>query len=313
MTTIRTVAVVGTGTIGASWAALFLGHGLDVVASDPAPGAEARLNSFIARAMADVRPAEQGAHDGRLRFVASAEAAAAAADLVQENAPERQDLKAELIQRLEAAAPAHAIIASSTTAFPHTAIAARARDPARVIVAHPFNPPHLVPLVEIVAISPDAPAARAAAQFYRALGREPVILRKEAVGHLANRLQAAVMREALYCLEQGIADVEDIDRALRYGPGLRWAFMGPFETYHLAGGKGGIRHYFEHLGRSQAARWASLGTPAMGPELEARVIAGVERMTAGATIDDLEARRDRALKALAAAVRAVRAEPGGTT
>jgi carnitine 3-dehydrogenase len=298
---IRTIAVIGTGTIGASWAALFLGHGIDVVATDPAPEAEARLRAFVARALPDARP-EPAPPEGKLTFVATPEQAAENADLVQENAPEREDLKAGLIARLETAAPPHAIIASSTTAFPPSRLAAKAKDPGRIIVAHPFNPPHLVPLVELVGVRPDAPAVLRAFAFYKSLGRQPVILKKEAVGHLANRLQAAVMREALYCLEQGIADVQDIDRALRYGPGLRWAFMGPFQTYHLAGGTGGIRHYFAHLGRSQAQRWSSLGTPTLNEELENRVIAGVERMIGEKSVAELETVRDRALKAILKAV-----------
>jgi carnitine 3-dehydrogenase len=299
---ITNIAIIGTGTIGASWAALFLGHGLDVIASDPATGAEDRLRAFVARALPDARP-EPAPTPGKLTFVATAEQAVARADLVQENAPEREDLKAELIARIEAAAPAHAIIASSTTAIPQSRLAAKAKAAARIIVAHPFNPPHLVPLVELVGATPDAPAVRRAFSFYKSLGREPVILKKEAAGHLANRLQAAVMREALYCLEQGLAEVEDIDRAVRYGPGLRWAFMGPFQTYHLAGGAGGIRQYFAHLGRSQAQRWASLGTPTLTGELENRVIAGVERMLGNKSVAELEVERDQRLKAILNAVR----------
>jgi carnitine 3-dehydrogenase len=306
MTTIKTIAVVGAGTIGASWAALFIGHGYNVVASDPGPDAEAKMRAFVARALPDAKPS-MPVGEGTLTFAASPEAAVAHADLIQENAPERADLKADLIATLEAASPAHCIIASSTTAFPQSTIAAKARDKSRVIVAHPFNPPHLVPLVELVGTTPDAPAVLQAAAFYRSVGREPVILKKEAVGHLANRLQGALMREAMYCLEQGIADVEDIDRALRYGPGLRWAFMGAFQTYHLAGGQGGIRHYFKHLGASQTQRWEALGTPKLTPEFEARAIAGVEAMVGARTIDELEAERDRALKGITAAVRAAKA------
>ena len=302
---IKTVAVIGTGTIGASWAALFIGHGYDVVATDPGPDAEAKMQAFVARALPDARP-ETPVTQGALTFVATPEEAVAKADLIQENAPERTDLKADLIARLEAAAPAHCIIASSTTAFPQSVVAAKAEDKARVIVAHPFNPPHLVPLVELVGVTPDAPAVLAAYEFYKTLGREPVILKKEAVGHLANRLQGALMREAMYCLEQGIADVEDIDRALRYGPGLRWAFMGAFQTYHLAGGAGGIRHYFKHLGASQLQRWEALGTPKLNAELEARTIAGVEAMVGHRTVADLEAERDRALIAISKAVKAAR-------
>jgi carnitine 3-dehydrogenase len=305
---IRTVAVIGTGTIGASWAALFLSYGLDVVATDPAAGAEQRLRAFVERALPDAAPAVP-VPLGKLSFAATPEAAVASADFIQENAPERADLKPDLIAALEAACPAHCIIASSTTAFPQSMIAAKAVDKARVIVAHPFNPPHLVPLVELVGTTPDAPAILAARDFYLGLGREPVILKKEAVGHLANRLQGALVREALYCLEQGIADVEDIDRALRYGPGLRWAFMGAFETYHLAGGAGGIRHYFKHLGASQLQRWEALGTPQLTPELEARTIAGVEAMVGSRTIAELEADRDRALIAITAAVKAARSKP----
>jgi len=300
---IGTIATVGTGTIGASWAALFIGYGYDVVAWDPAPDAEARLQAFVARALPDVRDSSAGARDGKLRVVTTLEEAVSAADLVQESAPEREEMKADLIARIEAAAPRHAIIASSTTAFPQSAIAAKARDRARVIVAHPFNPPHLVPLVELIGATPDAPALPRAYAFYKSVGREPVVLRKEAVGHLANRLQAAVMREALYCLEQGIADVEAIDKALRYGPGLRWAFMGPFQTYHLAGGAGGIRHYLEHLGPSQTRRWASLGTPQLTPALAEKAAAGVEAMLGDRPIAEMEAERDAALKAILVALR----------
>jgi carnitine 3-dehydrogenase len=305
MKPIKTIAVIGTGTIGASWAALFIGHGLDVVASDPGSDAEAKMRAFVARALPDAKPAKP-VKEGKLTFVATPEVAVATADLIQENAPERADLKADLIAELEVAAPAHCIIASSTTAFPQSTIAAKAKDKARVIVAHPFNPPHLVPLVELVGSAPDALAVRQAYDFYKSLGREPVILKKEAVGHLANRLQGALMREAMYCLEQGIADVEDIDRALRYGPGLRWAFMGAFQTYHLAGGQGGIRHYFKHLGASQKQRWEALGTPELTPAFEAMTIKGVEAMVGKRTIADLEAERDRALKGITAAVKAAR-------
>lgn len=298
---IRTIALIGTGTIGASWAALFIGHGLDVIATDPAPGAEERLRTFVTRALPDAVP-ENPPTQGRLSFVADPEQAVRSADLVQENAPERADLKADLIARLEAAMPESCFIASSTTALTHSTIAAKAKDPARVIVAHPFNPPHLVPLVELVGLRPDVPAIPRAIAFYKSLGREPVVLKKEAVGHLANRLQAAVMREALYILEQGIADVEDIDKAVKFGPGLRWAFMGPYQTFHLAGGKGGIRHYLDHLFPSQHQRWAALGEPTMNAGLKQRMVEGVDQLAAGRSIAEMEAERDAALKAILAAL-----------
>jgi len=300
---VRTVAVIGTGTIGASWSALFLAHGLDVLAYDPSPDAEARLRAFVSRALPDVRRQEQPSRHGRLSFSSTLEAAVAAADLVQENGPEQEEAKVALISQIEAAAPDHAIVASSTTAFLRSRIAAGAKDPARVIIAHPFNPPHLMPLVELVGLRPDAPAVLKAFKFYKRLGREPVILKAETVGHLANRFQAALMREALYCLEQGVADVEDIDRAVRYGPGLRWAFMGPFQTYHLAGGGGGIRRYFRHLGPSQVKRWESLGTPDLNDALKEKAIAGVEAMLGDVTTEELETARDSNLKAIIAALK----------
>ena len=305
-TGIRTVAVIGTGTIGASWSALFLAHGFDVVASDPAPDGEAKLRAFVDKALPDAAPASDAPAPGTLRFTARAEDAVAACDFIQENAPEREDLKARLIASLMAAAPPHAILGSSTTAFPRSALITETAHADRVIVAHPFNPPHLVPLVEIVGAAPDAPAVKIAVAFYRQLGREPVVLKKEAVGHLANRLQAALVREALYCLQEGIADVDAIDRALKYGPGLRWAWMGPFETYHLAGGAGGIRHYLDHLGPSQEKRWASLGQPQLTDELKAQAVAGVEAMLGDMSTGDLAARRDEALKAVTAAVSKLR-------
>jgi 3-hydroxyacyl-CoA dehydrogenase len=309
-TSIRTVAVIGTGTIGASWAALFIGHGLDVVATDPAPGAEERMRVLVARALPDASPPIPPTQ-GRLTFAATPEQAVASADLVQENVPERAELKAELFASLEAAAPAHCILASSTTALTHSTIAARTKDPSRVIVAHPFNPPHLVPLVELVGTRPDAPAVTRAHAFYKRLGRVPVILRKEAVGHLANRLQAALMREALYILEQGIADVEDIDKAVKFGPGIRWAFMGPFQTFHLAGGAGGIRAYLAHLFPSQHQRWAALGTPTMSEELTRRIVEGVDALCAGRTVESMEAERDAALKAILAALGTLRPSAEG--
>jgi 3-hydroxyacyl-CoA dehydrogenase len=301
MTAIRTVAVIGTGTIGESWAALFLGHGLDVVAYDPRADSEDRLRRAIARLSPDARPRDR-AKEGVLRFAASAEEAAASVDLIQENAPEKPEVKAGLIAALEAAMPAHGLIASSTTALTHSTITAKAREPERIVVAHPFNPPHLVPLVELVGKSPDSPAVKRAYAFYAALGRQPVILKREAVGHLANRLQAALVREALYVLQEGIADIADIDKAVKYGPGLRWAYMGPFQTYHLAGGEAGIRHYMEHLLPSQMQRWAALGTPVMDDAFIAQVVEGVEMAMAGRPVAEMAAERDHALKAILAAL-----------
>lgn len=229
------IAVVGCGVVGASWAALCLAHGREVIATDPAPGAEDRLRAFVARARGDlVRLGLTG--EGALRFVATPEEAVADADVVQESAPENEAFKRALLARLDAAAPPHAIVASSTSALLRSAIVADCATPRRVVVAHPFNPPHLLPLVEILGADEDV-VARACA-FYRGLGRRPIVLRKEAPGHVANRLTAALYREAVHLVAEGIAEVADIDAAISEGPGLRWAIMGPHLTYHLGGGEG---------------------------------------------------------------------------
>lgn len=215
--------------------------------------------------------------------------------LRQENAPERLDLKIDLLARLDRAAPKGALIASSTSSLLRSRMVRDCADPGRVVIAHPFNPPHLVPLVELVG-EPDA--CRRAAEFYAAIGKRPVILNREATGHIANRLTAALWREALYIVEQGIADVEDVDAAITAGPGLRWAVMGPFMTYHLGGGAGGIAHYLDHLGPSQMHRWNDLGTPTVDEDLKRQVVGGVDREAAGRTIGQLEQERDRALLAI---------------
>jgi carnitine 3-dehydrogenase len=288
---IKRVAVIGTGVVGASWAAYFLAYGMDVAASDPVSGAEDYLRGFIERVRPDL--AQLGlAGNGRLSFHADAAEAAADAGFIQENAPEREELKRDLLARLDQATSPDVIIASSTSSLLRSRMVQNCAAPERVIVAHPFNPPHLVPLVELVG---EPAATQRAADFYSAIGKRPVVLKREAIGHIANRLTAALWREALYILEQGIAEVEDVDAAVAYGPGLRWAHMGPFMTYHLGGGPGGLQHYMEHLGPSQVRRWQDLGTPTMNEELTRRAVEGVLREAAGRPIEELERERDEAL------------------
>ncbi|MBY6263688.1 3-hydroxyacyl-CoA dehydrogenase [Azospirillum sp. 412522] len=292
---IRRVAVVGCGTVGASWAALFLAHGLDVAATDPAPDAQDRLRRFVDRALAQL--AELGCRGGgRLTFHGALADALEGAGFVQENAPENEETKRRLLADIDGRAAPGVIVASSTSALLRSAIVAGCRSPARHVVAHPFNPPHLLPLVEIV--GGDAGVIERAVRFYRSLGRHPVVLNREMPGHIANRLSSALYREAVHLVEQGVASVADIDAAISQGPGLRWALMGPHMTYHLGGGDGGIAHYLEHLGPSQVRRWASLGHPTLGPEVQARIVEGVAEEAGGRTVQDLEAERDRALLGL---------------
>jgi len=288
----RRIGVIGCGLMGASWSALFLAHGFDVVAQDPAPGAEERLRSFVRHALGQLK-ALGHEREGELRFEADLRTALDGVDYVQENAPEKEALKRELLAQMDAMLPPHVIVASSTSALVRSRIVADCKTPARVIVAHPFNPPHLIPLVEIVGTD-DTVVERASA-FYRSLDQRPVVLRREMPGHIANRLSSALYREAVYLVEQGVASVADIDAAMCNGPGLRWAIMGPHMTYHLGGGQGGIAHYLKHLGPSQVARWAALGNPQLGPEVQERIVEGIAEEASGRSIAELEAERDHLL------------------
>jgi 3-hydroxyacyl-CoA dehydrogenase len=296
---IERVAVIGTGTIGMSWAALFLARGLAVAASDPAPDAEARLRRFVD----DSWPAlvRLGAHDRaaphrRLAFHAEPEAAAAAADFVQENAPEREGVKQQVLARIDAVLPPETVIASSSSGLLISRLQTACRHPGRVVVGHPFNPPHLIPLVEVVGGAQTAPATIARAMaFYAGIGKRPIHIRREVAGHVANRLQAALWREAVHLVASGVASVADVDAAISEGPGLRWALMGPHLTFHLAGGAGGMAHFLDQLGPPLEGWWDDLGAPRLTAETCAALTAGVAAEAAGRDIAALAAERDRFL------------------
>jgi carnitine 3-dehydrogenase len=273
---IRRAAVVGTGVIGASWATCFLARGLDVVAFDPHPGAEAALRKTLAAQW----PAMQvlglaaDASPERLRFAASPEDAAADAQYVQENVPEHLETKRALLGRIDAAAPASAILATSSSTLTVSELQdACTHHPQRLVLGHPFNPPHLIPLVEVGGgKATSAESVEAALRFYRALGKYPIRLRREIRGHVANRLQAALWREAFYLAAEGVASVADIDAAIAEGPGLRWALHGPFIGLHLSGGEGGIGALFEKpLWQATEAMWRDLGEVAVDRDLAARI------------------------------------------
>jgi len=289
------VAVVGTGVIGVSWAAHFLAHGLDVVATDPAPGAEERLRAGIAAI--GLGPLD------RLTFTTDPGEAAERADFVQENGPEREDVKHALFAVLDEAARPEVVLASSSSGMLPSVIAKGCpHHPERLVIGHPFNPPHVIPLVEVVPgeLTSDA-AVEAALAFYTSVGKKPIRLRHELPGHIANRLQAALWQEAYSLVERGVASVADIDTAISHGPGLRWAVLGPFANQHLSGGPGGIAHILEHLGPPTEAWWRDLGQVHMTPELEQKIISGVDDELAGVDPADLAARRDTALRTLLAA------------
>ncbi len=309
---IARVAVVGTGVIGASWAAYFLAQGLDVSAVDPMPQAEDKLRAAIARHWPSLQALGLAEHASqeRLRFYDQLEAALEGADFVQENGPEREDLKIDLFRRMDAALPAHVVLASSSSGLLMSKVQAACRHPQRVVLGHPFNPPHLIPLVEVIGGAQTSPeAVQTALDFYAAIGKKPIHVRKEVKGHIANRLQAALWREAFHLVEQGVASTEDIDTAIAYGPGLRWALMGPYLNLHMSGGEGGIQHMLDHLGGPIESWWADLGTPAITAALKATVRAGVEEQMAGKTSADVAAERDQLLVQLLAAKSRARVIP----
>lgn len=292
----KTVAVIGAGLIGRSWAALLACHGHDVVVWDPVPPDHDEFHAFTDAARRQVRSLRKTAaniEEGRIRIGASLGEAVANAIWVQENAPESIEPKIRLYRQVEAATGPDTIVASSTSSLRWSELSPGFARPERFITAHPFNPPHLMPLVEIFAANDDV--LQRALDFYQGLERETVVLARDATGHIANRLQSALWREAMNILQEGIADVGAIDRALVHGPGLRWSTVGACMASHLGGGSGGIRHYLEHLGPSQERRWASLGTPKLTAELCERLVDGVTAEANGRSIAELEAERDNRL------------------
>jgi 3-hydroxyacyl-CoA dehydrogenase len=274
------VGIVGTGVIGAGWAALCLARGLDVVAFDPAPGAAQRLR----QAIDDAWPAltrlglDEGADRSRLRFATSVADAVHEAQFVQESGPEDAALKQALLAELDAATPTSAPIASSSSGFAPSRIQQMCTvAPQRVLVGHPFNPAYLIPLVEVVpGTRTDPTVTERCIAFYTRLGMRPVQVRREVPGHLANRLQAALWREAYSLVERGVASVADIDAVVTHGPGLRWALLGPLVNQHLSGGAGGMTHTLAHLGPPTEALMDDLGEPRLTPQLVGQLVDGVD-------------------------------------
>lgn len=301
MTEVRRVAIIGTGVIGASWATCFLARGLEVSASDPAPGAEERLRAQVARqwAGAEALGLADGASQDRLRFCSTPEEAAGGADFVQENGPERLDFKRTLFASLDAVTPPQVILASSSSGIPASEFQAACRHPERVLIGHPFNPPHIIPLVEVVGGRLTSPeAVRAALDFYTAAGKRPIHIRTELKGFVTNRLQAALWREAYGLVHAGVVSVEDIDTAIANGPGLRWAIRGPFATQHLSGGAGGLQHVLDHLGPPMDEYWQDLFPTRLTEEVKDSVLAGSRAQTGGWNMDEVVRERDRILIAL---------------
>jgi len=295
---IRRIAIVGTGLIGASWAAEYLARGFDVVATDPAPNAESNLRKLVDEAWEDLTSIglAKGASRDRLKFTTSMKEALSAADFVQENGPERPDFKMKLYAEMDEVVPVDSLLASSSSGITPTVIQSQCKHPERVVIGHPFNPPHIIPLVEIVGGSKtSSDAIQRAIRFYASIGKRPIHLKKELPGHVANRFQAALYREVLNVIDQGVLSVEDADAAVCFGPGLRWGVMGQSLQWHLGGGVGGIKHFMEHLMPPLEGMMKALGNPNVTPELKQKVINGVMQEAAGRPVDELAEEENRVL------------------
>ena len=300
--TIRRIAVIGTGVIGASWSALFLAKGLEVVATDIAPGAEIALRKFVKTAWPALERLglSPGASQSNLRFTADLAEALEDVDLVQENGPERLDFKQKLYRQLDELLPDDVIIASSSSGLKMSDIQSGAASyPERCVIGHPFNPPHLIPLVEVVGGSRTSEdTIQRAIEFYKSIGKKAVRLNKEMPGHVANRLQGALAREVYYLVAENVLSAADVDDALSWGPGLRWGVMGNMMLNHLGGGPGGIEHFFYQFAGPMTNSWKTLGSPVLTPEIQKKLVDSVHTEVGSRTIEELEAERDEILLGL---------------
>jgi carnitine 3-dehydrogenase len=287
---VQRIAIVGTGVIGASWAAYYLARGFDVVATDPGPQAETNLRKYVDDAWPLLTQVglSKGASRDRLTFTPDMSRALAQADWVQENAPERPDFKIKLFAQMDEMTPPTSILASSSSGITMVVIQSGCKRPERCVIGHPFNPPHVVPLVEVVggAKTSEATIERAMA-FYASIGKKPVRLYKALPGHVANRFQAALYKEVLYLVQQGVLSVADADVAVCYGPGIRWGVMGPSLQWHVGGGQGGIQHFMEHLMDPLAGMMKTLGTPEITPQLKQTVVDAVLKEAGGRSVEQL--------------------------
>ncbi|MGP9501680.1 3-hydroxyacyl-CoA dehydrogenase NAD-binding domain-containing protein [Specibacter sp. AOP5-B1-6] len=298
---VDTVACVGIGTIGGGWAAYFLSRGFRVQAWDPAPDAAAKLGRLIAAAWPALTELGLAPNADKDNWSVHAELADAVAGVgfIQESAPEVLDLKLDLLARIDAAAAPGVVVGSSTSGYGMSELNTRAASPARLVVGHPFNPPYLIPLVEVAGGEGTDPAAVAwASQWYDFIGKSVITMDREVPGFIANRLQEALWREALHMVDNGEATVEQIDLAITDGPGLRWPLQGPMLTFHLAGGQGGMAHMLDHFGPSLKSPWTRLEAPELTEKLRQDVIDGCDEEAAGRSIDELISARDAGIIAI---------------
>ena len=313
-TQIRNVAIVGTGLIGASWAAQYLANGVDVIATDPGPNAELNLRKWVDEAweLLTVTGLASGASRDRLTFTADIKEAVSKADFVQESVPERALLKSKVFAQMDEVAPPETILASSASGITMDVIQSGCKHhPERCVIGHPFNPPHVIPLVEVVGGAKTSEAViERAMTFYASIGKKPIRLRKAVSGHVGNRLQAALYREILYLIQKGVVSVEDADIAVCYGPGLRWGVMGPSLQWHLGGGPGGISHFVAQFMDGFAGLMKKLEMPEITPELRQAIIDGVLKEANGQSVKQLaQAENKLVLELLALRAKAGRTLP----
>lgn len=292
---VRTVAVIGTGVIGGGWVAHFLRRGYDVVAWDPGPDAPEQLGALLDTAWPSLERLGlcAGAGRHRLRFSDTLEEALAETDFVQESAPEVLPAKVALLAAIDSGTKPNVVVGSSTSGLAMSDLAVECATPGRFVVGHPFNPPYLIPLVEVVGgIGTEPDTVTWAEEFYTAAGKVCLTMDHEVAGFVANRLQEALWREALHMIDSGEATAQQIDDSIVHGPGLRWALMGPILTFHLAGGLGGMEHMLDHFGTALLEPWTRLDAPALTPELRDRVVSGAVEVAAGRSVSELQQRRD---------------------
>ena len=295
---VERVAVLGAGTIGASWTALFLARGLEVDVFDVSPQVETYVRDYVETAWPSLEKlgATAQGDPSRVRFHGEARAAVAEAQFVQESVPERIEIKHETYRTIEPALAPETIVATSASGLLVQEMQQALETPGRFLLAHPFNPPHLIPLVELLGNDKTAAATVDwAAAFYRRCGKETIRLHKEVPGHVANRLQAALWREAIHLVTEGVASVEDVDKAIVHGPGLRWAIMGPHMLFNLASGGHGLEVFCDRFGPSFDRWWADMGSPELTDETRRALAQGVESEAAGRDFATLASERDRKL------------------
>ncbi len=311
MTEFNTTAVLGAGVIGASWTALFLASGRHVAVHDISPETEKSVRAYVERAwptLEQIGLVKDGSPD-RVRFCKSAAEAVDGAAFVQENVPERLPIKHALYRDIEKHLAADAVVATSASGLTLSEMQGGWADPSRFVLGHPFNPPHLIPLVEVMGNEKTASGVvEAAERFYAAVGKVTIRVNREVPGHVANRLQAAVWREAIHLVKTGVASVEDVDKAMWAGPGLRWAAMGPTMLFHLGAGEGGLAAFCERYTDSFNRWWDDLGVLHLDPALSETLVAGVQQEAKGKSTADLSAQRDALIAGIQQAMAPLRAK-----